>query len=335
MATKLVNNVKLGLFVLAGLLLLIFALYMIGRDSNLFGRNYELRARFDHVQGLTPGNNVRYAGIQVGTVRKVKILSDTLIEITMLIEEKMKPFIHKTDIVSISTDGLMGNKLINITPSRQNSPVAEDGDILVTKKIADTEEMLETLSKTNYNLALISEDIKQTVQRVNNSKALWAILDEPSLPGDIKKSLANIRNATGEADEMVKDMHAIITDVKAGKGSLGAVLTDTAIAYNLNEAIRAIRETGENTRQLADQLTTLTQSIQNDLDHGKGTANALLRDSALAIRLSNSLSNIEKGTSSFNQNMEALKHNFLLRGYFRKQEKQKKKQDASSITVSP
>jgi phospholipid/cholesterol/gamma-HCH transport system substrate-binding protein len=97
MATKKINNIKLGLFVLAGLLLLILGLYMIGRDSNLFGRNFELRARFENVQGLTPGNNIRYSGIQVGTVKKVKIISDTLIEVTMLIDEKMKSFIHKND----------------------------------------------------------------------------------------------------------------------------------------------------------------------------------------------------------------------------------------------
>lgn len=328
MANRAVNNIKLGIFILAGLLLLILALYMLGRNSNLFGRNYELKARFDNVQGLTAGNNVRYSGIQVGTVKKVKILNDTLIEITMLIEEKMKAFIHKNDIVSIGTDGLVGNKLINITPAKDNSPLSGEGDILVTKRGAGTDEMLETLDKTNKNLVIISEDIKQTVQRINNSRAIWKILDEPTLPENLKTSMANIKNASGKADELITGLYSIITDIKNGKGSLGAILTDTAIAHNLSEAIAKIQVVGDNANQLANELSILTQNVKQDINSGKGIVNALLKDSTLTDKVNRSLFNIEQGTASFNQNMEALKHNFLLRGYFRRQEKQKKKEQA-------
>lgn len=329
MATKTVNNIKLGVFVTAGLLLLILGLYIIGKNSNLFGRNFQLKARFENVAGLTAGNNVRYAGIQVGTVKKVKILSDTLIEVTMLIEDKMKPFIHKNDLASISTDGLMGNKLINIVPARDNAALVEDNDILPIKEGADTEAMLETLNRTNNNIERISEDLQLTVTRINSSKALWTILDDPTLPQNLKTSLLNIRQATGKADEFVSDLHAMISDVKNGKGSLGAVLTDTAIAHNLKEAITRIQTVGDNANALAEQLTGLTNNVRDEITNGKGTINALLKDSSLTQRLNNSLSNIEQGTSSFNQSMEALKHNFLLRGYFRKQEKQRKKESVA------
>jgi len=325
MATRTINNLKLGIFVLAGLLLLILALYLIGKDSNFFGRNFELKARFENVQGLTAGNNIRYSGIQVGTVKRIKIINDTLIEVTMLIDEKMKSFIHKSDMVSISTDGLMGNKLLNITPAKTNAQLVADGDLLVTKKVAGTEEMMETLNRTNNNIALISDDIKKTVQRINNSNALWKILEDPALPGDLKTSMTSIRNATVNADNMVSDLKTIINDVKNGKGSLGLILTDTSIACNLNEAVVKIQKVGENASQLADELTALTQSVKKDINNGKGTVNALLKDSSIVIKLANSLSNIEQGTAAFNDNMEALRHNFLLRGYFRKQEKQKKK----------
>jgi phospholipid/cholesterol/gamma-HCH transport system substrate-binding protein len=328
MATRTFNNIKLGLFVLAGLLVLILGLYMIGKDSNLFGRNFILKARFENVQGLTAGNNIRYSGIQVGTVKKVKIISDTLIEVTMLIDEKMKSFIHKNDMVSIGTDGLIGNKLLNIIPARNGSPLVEADDILVTKRLASAEEMMETLNRTNNNIALISDDIKKTVQRINNSSALWKILEEPALPGYLKTSMANIRNAAVKADDMASTLAVIINDVKNGKGSLGAILTDTAIAHNLNEAVMKIQAVGDNANHLADELNVLTQSVKNDVNNGRGTVNALLKDSSIVLKLNSSLANIELGTAAFNDNMEALKHNFLLRGYFRKQEKQKKKEEA-------
>ena len=95
MANKIANNIKLGVFVIAGLLLLIFALYMIGKKSNMFGSSFTLRARFRNVDGLRAGNNVRYAGIETGTVEKVLILNDTTIEVVMSIDEKARAYVRK------------------------------------------------------------------------------------------------------------------------------------------------------------------------------------------------------------------------------------------------
>ena len=88
MADKRINSLKLGLFTLAGLLFLVISLYMIGRDQNLFRSNITIKAHFRNAQGIVPGNNIRYAGIQVGTVSAVNLINDTLIEINMLIDEK-------------------------------------------------------------------------------------------------------------------------------------------------------------------------------------------------------------------------------------------------------
>lgn len=324
MAKRSINNVKLGVFVLAGLLIMIFSLYMIGKDTNMFGSNYTLKVRFDNVHGLTSGNNVRYSGIQVGTVKRVKILSDTLIEVSMLIDTKMKHYIHKNDIVSMSTDGLMGNRILNITPAKDGSPLAENGDLLITKKSVSTDDMLETLDKTNKNIRDISQELKMTILKINNSSALWKLLSEETLPDNLRASSISIRRAAANADGMVQDLHAIINDIQSGKGSLGAILTDTAIAYNLNEAVLRIQQVGNHADELANELADFTRGLKNDVNSGKGPAHAILKDSTLVIKLNNSLSNIEKGTEAFNQNMEALKHNFLLRGYFRKLEKKQK-----------
>ena len=88
MVNRGINNVKLGAFVLGGLIVLVLLLYMIGRNRNLFEPTYVLKASFKNVEGLVSGNNVRYAGIQAGTVKKIKILNDTTIEVTMFMEKK-------------------------------------------------------------------------------------------------------------------------------------------------------------------------------------------------------------------------------------------------------
>lgn len=320
------ENSKLGIFVVAGLLFLVLLLYMIGRDQNLFGSTYALKVKFENVQGLMPGNNVRISGIEAGTVKRIQIINDTTIEVTMVIELKMKNIIRKNAIVSIGTEGLVGNKVINITPSRQPAELAEEGDYLVPKKNADANEILETLAKTNNDVGVIAAELKSTIHRINTSSALWDLLNDSTIPKNLRQSVINIRTATGKANEMAGTLNMIVTDVKNGKGSAGAILTDTMIAQNLNDAVLKIKAVGEEADSLAREINKIVVGIQADINSGKGTANALLKDSATAAKLNGSLDNIQKGTDAFNQNMEALKHSFLFKGYFRKQEKAKQKE---------
>ena len=323
MSKRTENNVKLGTFVLGGLLFLVVLLYMIGKNRNLFGATYVLKARFENIQGLVAGNNVRFSGIQAGTIKKVKILTDTVIEVTMIIEKKMQTIIRKNAIVSIGTDGLVGNKVVNISPVKQLATFAMDGDILLTKKAVNTDEMLQTLNKTNNDVSVIAADLKTTVQHINSSSALWALLNDNAIPQDLRNAVSNIRMATGKAGNMVDNLDAIVRDVKNGKGSVGALLTDTSFAKNLNNAILKIKTVGEEADSLAREINLLVAGVRQDFNTGKGPVNALLKDSMLVIKLNTSLDNIQKGTDGFNQNMEALKHIFLWRGYFKKQEKKK------------
>ncbi len=325
MAKKIINNIKLGAFVIAGLFFLILLLYMIGKNENLFGKTYVLKARFQHVQGAVAGNNVRYSGISVGTVKRVRILSDTVIEVSMVIETKMKKFIRKNAVVSIATDGFVGNKIINIVPSTEQAPLAEDGDILVSKKSLNTDDMLQVLNKTNNNIAAISEDLKETVSRINGSTALWALLNDMTIPANLRASVADIRSAAAKADLLTGNFNGIIEDVRNGKGSLGAILTDTSFAVNLDEAITNIKMAGEEVDKLVIEMNSLVAGVSSDINKGRGTLNAVLKDTSIVSKLNATLDNIQKGTDGFNQNMEALKHNILFRGYFKKQERQKKK----------
>ncbi|HWC55038.1 MAG TPA: MlaD family protein [Chitinophagaceae bacterium] len=330
MSKKTSSNIKLGIFVLSGLAFLILMLYLIGKNENLFGSSFELKARFQNVQGLRSGNNIRYSGIQSGTVKKINILNDTTIEVVMLIDKKMKKYIRKSAIASIGTDGLMGNKLVNIYPSKEPAALVEDGDILQIRKTIDTDDMLQTLAKTNNDVSVIASELKSTVQRINNSTAAWKILNDESLPQNIRSSVANIRAATAKANEMVNNFNTLITDVKNGKGSLGAILTDSSIAQNLNEAILKIKSVGEDADSLSAELNKAVQQVRSQVVDGKGTVTALLKDSTLVGNINKSLSNIQNGTDSFNEIMNAVKKSFLFRGYFKKLEKQKQNEAAKS-----
>jgi phospholipid/cholesterol/gamma-HCH transport system substrate-binding protein len=126
----------------------------------------------------------------------------------------------------------------------------------------------------------------------------------------------------------VNDFHELVTGVREGKGTIGILLTDTLLATNLNTAAAQLRSVGDQADSLAAELQQVVSGIHNDLDSGKGAIHLLLKDTLLATKLQASLDNIEKGTAGFNENMEAMKHNFLLRGYFKKQEKKQRKEES-------
>lgn len=324
MEARTANNIKLGFFVLAGLFVLILAFYLVGKNRSLFGSSFELKARFQNLNGLIEGSNVLYAGIQAGTVKQIDILNDTTIEVVMMINKQTRPFIHRNASTSIGTEGLMGDKVIKITPGRGNSPNVKSGDLLKSQKLVNTDEMLQTLSKTNANLADISEALKKTVSRINNSE-FWTLLDDKSIQRNLRYSLINIRKTTATAGEMTKSLNLIISQTQKGGGAMGKLLTDTAFAANLNAAMVNLKVATLNTSRLTRQLDDITTTVNGDLTKGKGLLQTLLRDSSTANNFSSAINNIRKGTDGFNQNMEALKHNFLLRGYFNKQEKEQNK----------
>ena len=125
---------------------------------------------------------------------------------------------------------------------------------------------------------------------------------------------------------MMIHLNSIVDDVRNGKGSIGELLKDTVMADDVREAIQKIRGIGSSADTLTARISMLIESVNNEINNGDGTVNALLKDKQLTQRLNNSLQNIEQGTQAFNENMEALKHNFLFRGYFKKLENQRKKE---------
>lgn len=328
MANQGENNIRLGVFVLAGLFVLILSFYMIGKNHNLFGSDFKIRVRFSNLNGLAEGNNVLFSGIQAGTVKTIAMINDTTIEVTLLIDNKVRSYIHKNAIAAIGTEGLMGNKIVNILPSRSASPVVTEGDLLVPQKMVNTDEMLQTLSKTNNNIAVISEAIKGTVLKINGS-ALMDLLNDKSIGTSLRSSLQHINKATANATQITTGLNELVNGLKKGKGSAGVLLSDTAMAGNLQAAVLKIRKASDNADHLTLQLNSLVGTLDAHLNQGNGSLQVLLRDSVFAQNLKATMDNLQKGTDGFNQNMEALKHNFLFRGYFKSQEKAKQKQTAT------
>jgi len=314
---KNIDNLKLGVFVFAGLVFLIFALYMIGRNRSLFGATFSISARFNNINGLVPGNNVRYSGIDVGTVDQIELINDSSVRVTMLIEKSARGHIKTNAIASIGTDGLMGNKLISIKSQPGDAPPVQDGDEILTRKPVETDEMLQTLNTTNENIAVITRNLKEITGKLNSRNSLWNFLADTVIVQDLKRAVSSIRQAGTNTVRFTDDAAELIHSLRDGKGLASTLFTDTMMTRQLRASLAEIQKASKDLSLTTAQLKeTITQAGSGD-----GTVGVLLSDTATANNLRRTLKNVEQGTGRFNENMEAMKHNWLFRGYFKDQEK--------------
>ena len=311
------KNVKVGVFVLVGTALLIIALYLIGDRQNFFGATFELQAKFKNINGLMPGNNVRFTGIDVGTVKKVEIINDSTVNVIMVIEDKVQVFIKKNATANVGTDGLMGNKLINITSSDVSSPSVEDGDVIGSTNPIGTDAMMRTLDVSNQNIKNITEDIKEIASRLTKPNTVWSILMDTTVAENVKEAISHI-NVTGKRATLIAaDLNTIVKDVKSGKGAAGKILTDSLFSKKLNQTM-------VNIQSISDSLSVISgdfKSVSKKINEGNGAIAALLNDTVMVNNLNKSLINIKDAAGGFNENMEALKYAWPFKKYFQKQKK--------------
>jgi len=318
------DNVKLGLFVLASLFFLILLLYMIGKNSNMFGSNYILKARFENVQGLKAGNNIRYAGIDIGTVKSVYIINDTIMEVKMIIDKKAKNIIKKNSLVNIGTDGLVGNKVVNIFSVNEDAPFAVENDILPSKKPIDTDDMMRTLSKTNIQVSKIAEDFSITINKLNSSKGLWKLLNDSTIADNISNASIQVNKSSIKINEITNQINDIANEINNGNGTLSKLINDKNLADSLTVAINNFKTAAYEMTEAGKEINHSVALISKEVNEGKGSIHAILKDTSVTILLEKSMENIETGSKGFSDNMDALKHSFLFRGYFRRLEKRNK-----------
>ena len=320
MKAKRIDNAKVGLFVLAGMAFLLLTLYMIGKNRNLLGSTFIVKAVVTNVNGLLPGNNVRFKGIDVGTVKSINVANDTSIYVSMAIDEKMKPYLKRNAIASIGTDGLMGNKLVNINSDGGESELLQEGDIISSQPPIETDEMLRTLNTTNNNLERITGNLYEITVKLNSSESLWTLLSDTVMTQDLKLTTLNLRKSAANTADITGVAKRIVLRLESGQGIAYQLFTDTTISQQLSSSLQKLEEASIQTSAMMQDLKTVVE----DMKKGQGTAGLILTDSLLREKLYKSASNVEEGTDRFNQNMEALKSNFLFRRYFKKLEKEQK-----------
>jgi phospholipid/cholesterol/gamma-HCH transport system substrate-binding protein len=215
-------KIRLGLFITGGLVLFVLAIFIIGKQKNMFNPVFKLCTTFYNVSGLQVGNNIRFSGINVGTVNNIKIINDSTVRVDMLIKKEVQKFIKSDCEAGIGSSGLIGDRILVISQGSTEAPAVKDGQHITAKEPVETDAIMESLSITAANAEIISAQLAEIMVKVNS-----------------------------------------------GKGTIGRLIQDTAIAENLSQT----------------------------------------------------MVNIKKSSKGLDENMQAAKHNFLLKGFFNKKAK--------------
>lgn len=314
-----------GLFIFFGIAIFLGGILILGGQRKTFEKTITLNAIFNDVGGLQKGNNIWFSGVKVGTVKRLKLVNRSQVEVEMRIEKQSEDFIRKDSKAKIGADGLIGNKIVIIYGGTLAVPPAEAGDTLHTEVPLNSAEMMNTLQESNKNLSAITTDFKVVSRRLANGEGtVGKLLTDDSMARQLAATAATLQMASTNIQLMTANL-ADYTSKLQKQGSLtNGLVNDTTLFAHLKAASLQIQEASRNAKQLTDNLSEVSYKLKDS----SNVAGVVLHDQATADNLKATVENLKSGTKKFDEDMEALQHNFLFRGFFRKRAKQQQQQQA-------
>ena len=226
---------KLGIFVVLGLVLFISTIYFVGKQKNIFGNTFHLKAQFKTVSGLKVGNNVRFSGINIGNVNEVELLTDTSVMVDLVIRKKYQEFIKKDARASIGSDGLMGDKVLTISPGTSDKSPVKNDDIILTKNAIEMEDVMLSAKTSVDNAGVITAQLAEFTTKMNTGNgALSKLISDEKFSNSLQSTLTNLQTASNE--------FALFT-AKINSGGLSESLDTTM--RNIQGATKGLNENME------------------------------------------------------------------------------------------
>jgi phospholipid/cholesterol/gamma-HCH transport system substrate-binding protein len=327
------QKIKLGLLVIVGAALFIIGFYLIGRKQSMFGNTYDIYAVFNNINGLKPGNNVRYSGINVGTVGEISMVTDTMIVVKMTIEKEITQHIRKDARCAITSDGLVGSMIINILPGGSDKAgQITRGDTLQSFTRIRTDEMLSTFNITNENAALLTIELLKIVNDISKGRGvLGALIQDSVITHDVKDIIANLKETTSQTSATIQKLDRMLVSLDRNDNLVGT-LRDTTLSPMIKNMVSNLEQSSADIRTLITSLNETVKHTQETVlnaKDGKGAINYLSNDEGFVqkmdttmVHLDSAIYQINKAGIQLNENLEALKHTWLLRRYFKNREKE-------------
>jgi phospholipid/cholesterol/gamma-HCH transport system substrate-binding protein len=312
------KSVIVGIFVMIGIAILVAGILTLGGQQKKFVKSVRLKAIFEDVAGLQTGNNVWFSGVKIGTVRRINFYGDSQVEIEMSVEEKSIEYIRKDSKATISSDGLIGNKIIVIYGGTTQAPVVEDGDRLISVMPLDTDKMMETLQENNQNLVSITNDLKSLTGRISEGKGIvGTVLTDTLLGENFKIIMENLGRTAANSNKMVAELNKFASGLNKEGNLFHDLSTDKELYQNLQESMQSLQATAANAQIMTQNLNDVIQKL-NRKDNAAGM---LLNDAEFAANLKNTMIYIDSSTVNLNRGLEALEYTWPFRRGFKRMNK--------------
>ncbi|HEX6324764.1 MAG TPA: MlaD family protein [Vicinamibacterales bacterium] len=293
-----------GLFVLMAGLLFALGLFMIGDRRALFSRDFEIYTEFARLGGIQKGAIVRVAGADAGEVDEIRVPRNPSekFRLKLRVLEDLRGLVRTDSVASIQTDGLVGNKFIQIEAGTDAAPQAPDGYTIAGSDLVDFSDLViqagETLEAVNDVVGQIQASLNVALSGVSNT-----MREADRIMVGLERELQTI---LGKGEVVVDDLGMIVKDVRAGKGTAGKLVNDTELYDRANKlmadangVIDKVNEAADQAKQLVSELRTNTGPVQGAI-----------------ADLRQTLSGAREAMADLSESSEALKRNFFFRGFF-------------------
>jgi len=307
--------VIVGLFVFLGLAFLLIGVLIVGNLRETFNRKMELVSIFDDIGGLQPGNNIWYSGVKIGTVNSLNFYGKSQVEVNMNVAIKAKKYIRKDAKVKISSDGLIGNKILVIYGGTEKFAEVQDGDTLLVEKTFTSEDVINTAQENNKNILAITNDVKAITKKLAAGEgSLGKLLNDSLIYTNINATIVSLQKASAKAQQLVGSLAEFSSGLNK-KGTLANELTTDTVVF------KSVKASVLQLQQMADTASVFIANLKKAGNNPHSTVGVLLHDEESGARLKETIKNLESSSKKLDEDLEAAQHNFLLRGFFKKKAK--------------
>jgi phospholipid/cholesterol/gamma-HCH transport system substrate-binding protein len=282
------NKMKLGVFVTLGMVIFILAVYFVGERQQMFRKTFHLSGVFRDVGGLQAGNNVRFSGINVGTVADINVVSDSSVRVDILIDEGIRKFMKKDATASIGSEGLMGNKTLIMTPGTGGKQQIENNDTVRTVLPMSLDDIMASVKTTIDNASNITGNVSKIASNIQEGKGtVGRLLMDKQMSQEFDSTFASLREGSAQF-KMLMDK-----------------------ANTMGEILLTLKAAVDTTNKIAMDLSKITNGIQS----GKGTIGHLLMDETLPQNVDSTVVNLKEDLAAFNIFMQKAKKSWLMWGF--------------------
>lgn len=321
-----------GIFIVLGLAIFIWTVLTLGSQKNTFQKSIAIKTYFKNVNGLQKGNNIWFSGVKVGTIENVALIGNGKVEVDMNINQSSVPYIHKNAKAKLSSDGLIGNKIIEIYGGSAQAPQISSGDILNNEELLSTDAMMATLSKNNDNLLAITDNLKIISNKMAEGKgSVGKLLNDETFADELTKTVVTLKSAAVNLQQLSANVSHYTARLNDSGTLANDLVSDTLIFSKLRSTVGKFQEMADKSNEVISSLQGAANTVNEGLKNPNTPAGMFLGDEKTTSSLKATLQNLQSASVKLNDDLEAVQHNFLLRGFFRKKAKVEK---AATDTIS-